>query len=74
MSTVQQMLEKLHHAVAEDLLLKVKGGEATAGELMAAIRFLKDNNIDALPSDNSNIKALVDSLPFAIEKSDLMQH
>lgn len=74
MTAPAQILAELHKAVAADLLTKVQSGEAKAADLMAAIRFLKDNNIDALPSENSQLKALVDSLPFAIEKSDLVAH
>ena len=39
------LLGELHDAIARDLLNKVKSGEATAQELSAAIKFLKDNGI-----------------------------
>jgi hypothetical protein len=39
------LLGELHDAVARDLLKKVRTGEATAQELAAAIKFLKDNGI-----------------------------
>lgn len=65
--TPKDILEELHNAVAQDLLSKVKSGEASAAELSAAIKFLKDNGIEALPVEGSPLGNLVDSLPFNVE-------
>ena len=71
MTATTDILATLHNAVAEDLLGKVLGGEATAQELNAAIKFLKDNGIEALPVDNSPLADLASSLPsFTDEDSD----
>ena len=71
MTATNDILATLHNAVAEDLLGKVLGGEATAQELNAAIKFLKDNGIEALPVENSPLADLASSLPdFTDDESD----
>lgn len=67
MTAPKELLENLHRAVAEDLLDKIKSGEATAAEISAAIKFLKDNGIEAIPNAGSPLGDLVDSLPFNVE-------
>lgn len=54
----EELLESLHNAVAEDLLDKVRSGEATAQELSAAIKFLKDNGIEATRESSPNLGKL----------------
>ena len=36
-------LEELHEVVTEELLARVRSGEATSAELSVAVKFLKDN-------------------------------
>ncbi len=50
----EEILGKLHDAVANDLLRKVQSGEATAQELQAAIKFLKDNGIEAGKTEDTD--------------------
>jgi hypothetical protein len=57
-------MEMLHTSVAQGLLERIQSGEATSGEFSAAIKFLKDNGIEALPVDGSALFNLVDGLPF----------
>ena len=71
MTATTDILATLHNAVAEDLLSKVLGGEATAQELNAAIKFLKDNGIEALPVENSPLADLASSLPSFADEDDL---
>jgi CRISPR/Cas system CSM-associated protein Csm4 (group 5 of RAMP superfamily) len=52
------LLNELHAAVARDLLAKVKSGEASAQELNAAIKFLKDNGIEAERTAGSEMDQL----------------
>lgn len=63
MTASKDILAQLHNAVAEDLLHKVLSGEASAQELNAAIKFLKDNGIEALPVEDSPLADLAKSLP-----------
>jgi len=63
-------LEELHKAVAVELTARIRSGEAKPADIAAAIKFLKDNGIEATLKDNSDMKALVDSLPFPGEDED----
>jgi hypothetical protein len=65
------LLESLHNAVATELLQKVQSGEATAAELSAAIKFLKDNGVEAMPVGDNPISKLFHALPF--EDADIQQ-
>ena len=64
MTKLNKTLELLHNELAEELLNKVRTGEAKASELNVARQFLKDNGIEGLPVDNSPLKSLVEELPF----------
>lgn len=59
-------LEDIHDALAENLLKRVKSGEATAADLNVARAFLKDNNIEVgRPQALQPLAdALTDMLPF----------
>lgn len=59
----EDILAALHDAVAKDLLNRVLTGEASAQELSAAIKFLKDNGIEAIATDNSSLGKLAAALP-----------
>jgi hypothetical protein len=63
MKTDEKLIE-LHKVLAEKLLEKVRDPECKASDLNVARQFLKDNNIDAIPVDNSPLKNLMDELPF----------
>jgi hypothetical protein len=67
MTAPKDIMEALHTSVATSLLERIQSGEATAAEFSAAIKFLKDNGIEALPVDGSPLFNLVDSLPFDSE-------
>jgi len=43
-----KLLEQLHLVLAQELLDKVKSGEAKAGDLNVARQFLKDNGVNEL--------------------------
>jgi hypothetical protein len=64
MTAPKDIMEALHTTVATGLLERLQTGEATAAEFSAAIKFLKDNGIEALPVEGSPLFNLVDSLPF----------
>lgn len=63
MSATEELLGRLHDAVAQKLLDKVEAGDATPAEISAAIKFLKDNNIEAEPTPDSTLTKLGDALP-----------
>jgi hypothetical protein len=62
------LMALLHGTVAQELLDRIKGGEATAADISNAIRFLKDNGIEARADRNDEIKSLASQFPvFADE-------
>ena len=60
-----EKLNTLFDAVADELLVKIKSGEAKPADLAVAVKFLKDNNISCLPVDGNSLEALMKSMPFS---------
>ena len=52
-------LKELHAVLAEKLLEKVKDPECKASFLNVARQFLKDNGIDAIPTEGSTLQRLL---------------
>ena len=65
--SLEQTLSTLHTAVATELLDRVRSGEARPADISNAIKFLKDNHIDAMPVQGSPLDGLLYSLPFNSE-------
>ena len=61
-------LNDLYDAVADELLAKIQSGEAKPADLAVAVRFLKDNDITALPVNDNALHQLMESMPFPSEK------
>ena len=61
-------LNDLYDAVAEELLAKIQSGEAKPADLAVAVRFLKDNDITALPVNDNALQQLMESMPFPSDK------
>jgi hypothetical protein len=61
----REILDSLHDAVSQELLARVRTGEATASELSVAVKFLKDNgaSLDVITAE-SPLGSLLESLPF----------
>lgn len=57
-------LKELHETLAKILLERVKDPEAKSSDLNVARQFLKDNNIDAVPVEDSPLQKLLEELPF----------
>ena len=58
-----KLLEQLHLVLAQELLDKVKSGEAKAGDLNVARQFLKDNGVECLPVEKNPMQELMENLP-----------
>ena len=58
-----ELLQNLHTVLIENLLDKVKSGEAKAGDLNLARQLLKDNGIECIPTANNPMEDLMSSLP-----------
>jgi len=58
-----KLLEQLHLVLAQELLDKVKSGDAKAGDLNVARQFLKDNGVECLPVEKNPMQELMENLP-----------
>ena len=67
-------LKELHAVLAEKLLEKVQDPDCTAGFLNVARQFLRDNGIDAVPTEGSPLQRLADELPFEIPPKPEVTH
>lgn len=61
-------LSTLYDAVADELLAKIQSGEAKPADLAVAVRFLKDNDITAIPINDNALQQLMESMPFPSDK------
>ena len=57
-------LNDLYDAVADELLAKIQSGEAKPADLAVAVKFLKDNDITALPVNDNALHQQMESMPF----------
>lgn len=66
----KELIDNLHDAVTQDLLLRVRSGEATASELSVAVKFLKDNgaSLDVITESNP-MANLLNELPFDVAEN-----
>ncbi len=62
-NNARDMLSSLHSAVAEELLQRVRSGNASAAELTVAAKFLKDNHIECVPTPDNALGKLVEAIP-----------
>lgn len=66
----EDTLGELHGLIAKAFITKIKTGEFTSADLSAAIKFLKDNNINCIGTEDDSIKKLVDELPTFDDHTD----
>ena len=66
MKTKEELLEQLHRMTAEELINRIAMGDATPADLGVAVRFLKDNGIDASEKTESPINTLASMVPFKV--------
>lgn len=67
MSSLEELLSKLHDGLANEFLRRLESGEATASDLNVIRQFLKDNGIDAASQSKSPIFKISEKLPFDSE-------
>lgn len=65
----EEALDELHATVAEFLASALRSGEAPAAVAAVAVKFLKDNDITALPSSD-RMKDVADSLNLPVFDDD----
>ena len=61
---MSEKLKELHGVLAEELLKRVKDPEAKSSDLNVARQFLRDNGIDAVPTQDSPLSKLIEELAF----------
>jgi ABC-type Zn uptake system ZnuABC Zn-binding protein ZnuA len=71
MQDPKNKLENLHELLAQKLLERLRDPEVKASDLNVARQFLKDNNIDCIPTENRTVSKLAEELPFKL--SDLKE-
>lgn len=59
----QDLLASLHSEIAQELRSRIASGDATAADISNAIKFLKDNGIEADPISNKDVQSLAHSFP-----------
>ena len=65
------VLADVHELLAQWCLERLREGDATAADLNIIRQFLKDNNIDCVPTENNSMAKLAEELPFKL--SDVIQ-
>jgi hypothetical protein len=66
----KDFMETLHAAVAQELTTRVKSGEASAADISNAIKFLKDNGIEAVMGKGGAIDSLARQFPTFSDDDD----
>jgi hypothetical protein len=64
MSKMKKLMEQLHEELAHRLLETVRDPESKASEMNVVRQFLKDNDMTALPTDDSVMQQILKELPF----------
>lgn len=65
-----EVLGELHKMVAEELTRRIASGEASPADINAAIKFLQNNGIEAVATEDNPIGRLVASLPTFDDDQD----
>lgn len=67
-------MEALHAIVAKELADRIKSGEASAADISNAIKFLKDNGIEAVMGKGGTIDSLARQFPSFQDDDEYAQH
>jgi hypothetical protein len=62
MAASEGALGELHEVIARTLKDRIQSGEASASDLAVAVKFLKDNNISCMPTEDNAIGELEQKL------------
>nr|BAR33356.1 putative DNA maturase A [uncultured Mediterranean phage uvMED] len=71
---MSEKLKELHGVLADELLKRVKDPECKSSDLNVARQFLRDNNIDAVPTEDSPLAKLMEELPFNENKKPVVKN
>ncbi len=70
----KEVMDALHSIVAKELSDRIKSGEATAADISNAIKFLKDNGIEAVMGKGGSIDSLARQFPTFGDEDEYPQH
>jgi len=59
----EEVFNELHNLLTEELLTRIKSGEATTQDLKAAIDWLKQNDITGVAYDGNPLDKLANIMP-----------
>lgn len=68
------LLEKLHSLIAQDMLDRLENGACEAKDWAVIVKFLKDNGIDGLPSGDDDAANAFANLVKAAQSSIGQMH
>ena len=71
---MSEKLKELHEVLATELLNRVKNPDAKSSDLNVARQFLKDNNIDAVPTGDNPLQKLMEELPFDEKEKSVIKN
>lgn len=63
MAATPDLMSILHGTVAQELLKRIEDGTATAADISNAIKFLKDNGVEARADRNAAVASLASQFP-----------
>lgn len=58
------LIKELHNALTQELLKRIRSGDAQPKDLDTARQFLRDNGVDSSLNHNKPLMELADNLPF----------
>lgn len=65
----EKILGDIHTALSEELLNRIRSGEATPTDLNVARQMLKDNNITITPASGNPLLNIAEELPYEEENT-----
>ena len=65
----EKVLGDIHSALSEELLNRIRSGEATPTDLNVARQMLKDNNITITPVASNPLLNIAEELPYEEENT-----
>ena len=71
---MSEKLKELHDVLATELLKRVRNADCKSADLNVARQFLKDNNIDAVPVEDSPLQKLIEELPFDAKDKQVVKN
>ena len=70
MAATTSKLGELHEVVAQELLNRVRSGEASAADIANALKMLKDNGVEARGDKNPTLGSLAREFPVFDQDSE----